>query len=85
MMRWRGSKLCESAVSCCLLLCVLVGCGQPEAQFGFNRLYMERQQSDTGIDYDRSQIQAIVNATEAMFGTPDQPHLLGSAGLDQNL
>jgi mono/diheme cytochrome c family protein len=63
----------------------LTGCGQPQATFSFNRLYLERKEQDTGQAYAPVQIQAIVDASAALFGSPDQPRVQQAEGMDQVL
>jgi mono/diheme cytochrome c family protein len=54
-------------------LVVLVGCGKSEAEFEANKIYLATQENQTNIVYQREQVQDIVNAVTALFGTPDEP------------
>jgi mono/diheme cytochrome c family protein len=49
------------------------GCGKSEAEFETNRVYLAYQENQTNIQYQKEQVQDIVNAVAALFGTPDDP------------
>ena len=77
MARHSGAKLGISAgpISAVLIAASLLlsGCGEPQAHFSLNRLYMRFQEGQSGEALKREQIQAVVDASEALFGTPDTP------------
>jgi mono/diheme cytochrome c family protein len=83
----RVRELLAPGVSFWLLgLCLVAvgGCGRPQAQFSTNQVYVRYQERQTGADFDPQQVQNIVNALTAMFGTPDNPFLVsGVEGLDE--
>jgi mono/diheme cytochrome c family protein len=62
---------------------IITGCGDPVAEFTFNRLYLERKQQETGVQYEPQQIQAIVDSVTALFGTPDEPRVQPLEGVDK--
>ena len=59
-----------------LLLLALIGCSQSEPRF---RLNMEGPEK---ANLDRRIQQAVVDATVALFGTPDEPYVIPESGLD---
>jgi mono/diheme cytochrome c family protein len=61
------------------------GCDAPVASFSFNRIYLERQEQDTGLEYSPQQVLAVTNAVTALFGTPDAPRVEAVEGMDQLL
>lgn len=65
-----------SVITLLLLLTWCVGCGQNEATYSSNEVYLRLQERQLNTEYAQSQLQDIVNAVEAMFGTPDEPHIV---------
>ena len=72
-------RLAASLILCSLL--GLAGCGEPTAEFSFNRIYARQQEDLIGVSYVPDQKQAIVDAVAAMFGTPDAPFMSNVEGL----
>ncbi len=83
MTQLRRSRWLILVVSVPLL--ATLGCGKPEVHFSFNRLYMERQEQDTGVQYAPAQVLAVTNAVTALFGTPDAPYLETVEGMNEVL
>jgi mono/diheme cytochrome c family protein len=67
-------------VTCCVCV-ILAGCGRPAAEFRSNRIYMGLR-ANTGEPFQDQQIQDVVNAVTALFGTPDEPAFPTGADLN---
>lgn len=78
----------RTAIASGLAVCVLAitGCGEPEARFTFNSLYLKYQENELGVTYTETQKQDIVNVTSAIFGSPDDPTILpGVEGMKEQM
>ena len=67
------------AVGCCLLPALLAFSGSAKTdppQFHLNRVELVRQ------EVPENHQEAIADVLQAMFGTPDQPHVVDETGLD---
>jgi mono/diheme cytochrome c family protein len=67
------------------LLAALSGCGQPEARFSLNKVYLRKMENEVNVEVSTQHVQAMVDTLAAMFGTPDEPHFVqdsaaGTAG-----
>lgn len=60
-----------------------LGCGAPEAEFSTNEIYVEVQKRKTG-EVTPPTVQNIAEVVEALFGTPDNPHLPVLEDMDVN-
>ncbi|MFT5522882.1 MAG: mono/diheme cytochrome c family protein [Pirellulaceae bacterium] len=66
----------EIATTSAILAMVLcVGCGAPEADFQQNHVYILKQKNETGGAFTDPQRKDLANVMEALFGTPDKPHI----------
>jgi len=73
----RIASYCFRSLPCVALLLPLVGCGQADnPQFHLDMVTMAEMQISA------EQQQTIANVLDAMFGTPDKPHVLEESGLD---
>lgn len=82
----RSSFQLVVSLSLCSLLW-LSGCGEPNAEFSFNRIYARHQENLNGKDFVfvPQQKQAVVDALAAMFGTPNDPYVANVDGLQDVL
>jgi mono/diheme cytochrome c family protein len=68
------------------LLGALLGCDAPDARFRLNMAYLRRQEKESGTKFSVEQVQDLATTLTAMFGTPDEPYVVGGgSGIDQIL
>jgi mono/diheme cytochrome c family protein len=61
-------------------LFLVAGCDAPQARFVTNKTYLRKQELlYQDVTVSRPQLQDLVNALAALFGTPDEPHFVSDA------